>query len=111
MSDHSSYCNIITDLSEETSTTDYENINDWNNGCELLHDNLEEKSGDELLIELYRERPFLYDKSNASFKDSLMKQNAWIEISKIMLQTNSNKFYLCNKLINYITNKIIISNG
>ncbi|KYN07874.1 hypothetical protein ALC62_01152, partial [Cyphomyrmex costatus] len=38
------------------------------------------------LLELYRERPFLYDKSNINFKDCLMKQNAWLEISKTMTQ-------------------------
>ncbi|XP_071652937.1 uncharacterized protein [Temnothorax longispinosus] len=54
---------------------------------------IEEKSGDELLIELYRERPFLYDKSNNNFKDSAMKQNAWSEISKIMIQTNCGDIY------------------
>lgn len=82
MSDHFNYCNIITDLPDEIST------NDWDDGCEPAYVNIEEKKGDELLIELYRERPFLYDKSNASFKDCLMKQNAWIEISKIMIQIN-----------------------
>lgn len=80
MSDHLNYCKM-TDLSNEIS------IDDWDDNCTLTH-NIDEKKGDELLIELYRERPFLYDKSNASFKDCLMKENAWIEISKIMIETN-----------------------
>lgn len=79
MSDHSNYCNIA-DSPDEISTDDYDN--------ELVYVNIEEKSGDELLIELYRERPFLYDKNNTNFKDCLMKQNAWVEISEIMTQTN-----------------------
>lgn len=82
MSDHINYCNSIADLSDEIST------DDCDNGCIPASVDIEEKSGDKLLIELYRERPFLYDKSNASFKDCLMKQNAWIEIFKIMTQTN-----------------------
>lgn len=82
MSDHLNYCNTMVDLSNEI------NIEDWNNNCEFASVNIEEKNGDELLIELYRERSFLYDKNNGNFKDSLMKQNAWIEISKIMTQTN-----------------------
>ncbi|KYN15065.1 hypothetical protein ALC57_12728 [Trachymyrmex cornetzi] len=73
MSDHLKYCNI-SDSSVEINTEDYTDIN------------IEEKKGDELLIELYRERTFLYDKSNINFKDCLMKQNAWLEISKIMTQ-------------------------
>lgn len=79
MSDHLHYCKINTDLL------------DWNDDCESTNINIEEKSGDELLIELYRKRPFLYDKSNANFKNCLMKQNAWIEISKIMTETNCGK--------------------
>jgi len=78
MSDHLNYCNIIADLPEIST----------DNNCEPACINIEEKSGDELLIELYRERPFLYDKSNVNFKDCIMKQNAWIEISKIMIQIN-----------------------
>lgn len=77
MSDHLNYCKMTADLSNEIS------IDDWNDNCKLAH-NIDEKKGDEFLIELYRECPFLYDKSNASFKDCLMKENAWIEISKIM---------------------------
>lgn len=83
MSDHLKYCNI-SDSSVEINTEDYTDIN------------IEEKKGDELLIELYRERTFLYDKSNINFKDCLMKQNAWLEISKIMTQicVVNIKFYL-----------------
>jgi len=84
MSDHLNYCNTIADLSDKIST-------DCDNGCESASIDIEEKSGDELLIELYRERPFLYDKNNTSFKDCLMKQNAWVEISKIMTQINGEK--------------------
>ncbi|XP_036147417.1 uncharacterized protein LOC105834577 [Monomorium pharaonis] len=81
MSDHFDYCKTIADVSDESS------IIDCDNDCDPTCITIKEKTGDELLIELYRERPFLYDKSNINFKDCIMKQNAWIEISKIMIQT------------------------
>lgn len=43
-----------------------------------------EKVGDEYLIELYKERRFLYDKSHRDFKDNVLKNNVWKEISSIM---------------------------
>ena len=43
ISDHLNYCNI-TDLSDEINT------DDWNDDCEPASVNIEEKSGDELLI-------------------------------------------------------------
>lgn len=82
-SDHINYCNINADIANKVS------IDDWDNDCDdPIHINIDEKKGDELLIELYRERPFLYDKSDTNFKNSLMKQSAWTEISKIMIETN-----------------------
>ncbi|XP_039310142.1 uncharacterized protein LOC105207291 isoform X2 [Solenopsis invicta] len=86
MSDHSQYCQIYND-SLETSTDDKQD------NCDPVFINVEEKQGDELLIELYRERVFLYDKSNANYKNFLMKENAWIEISKIMTETNCGDMY------------------
>lgn len=53
---------------------------------------LKKEIGDEFLIELYRERPFLYDKKNSNFKNILMKENAWKEISKIMIATNCGNY-------------------
>lgn len=49
---------------------------------------IEEKEGDDYLIELYRERKHLYDKNDNNFKDKQMKENAWMEISTIMQQRN-----------------------
>lgn len=45
---------------------------------------IEEKDGDAFLIDLYRERSFLYDKSHNDFKNKIIRDNAWNEISKIM---------------------------
>lgn len=68
---------------------------------------IEEKDGDALLIELYRERPFLYNKSHKNFKDKLIKDNAWNEISKIMQDRNYgelqmlffNQYFLIHSII------------
>lgn len=85
MSNPLNYCNIA-DLKQERTIDDM--IADLPDEISTDYDpkfiDIEVKNGDELLIELYKERPFLYDKSNISFKDLLMKQSAWIEISKIM---------------------------
>lgn len=56
---------------------------------------IEEKDSDALLIELYRERPFLYNKGHNDFKNKIIKDNAWNEISKIMRNKNYDKFYKC----------------
>lgn len=39
---------------------------------------IEEKEGDDFLIELYRERIYLYDKSHRDFKNKIIKENAWV---------------------------------
>lgn len=43
--------------------------------------------GDSLLIDLVRGYPHLYDKASPNFKDSIMKNNSWEEIAKIMTWT------------------------
>lgn len=48
--------------------------------------------GDSLLIDLVRECPHLYDKSLPSYKDSLMKENSWNEIAKVMTWSRKYKF-------------------
>lgn len=37
---------------------------------------VDEKVGDDYLIDLYRERRFLYDKQDKTLKDNAMKENA-----------------------------------
>lgn len=49
---------------------------------------IEEKVGDNYLIDPYRKRRFLYDKRDKNFKDNQMIDNAWLEISKIMIEKN-----------------------
>jgi len=58
---------------------------------EFLDDGLDEfnqnslnkytKYGDELLIDMVRIRPYLYDKNISNYKDTIMKENAWTEIA------------------------------
>ncbi|KYN06193.1 hypothetical protein ALC62_02866 [Cyphomyrmex costatus] len=43
-----------------------------------------QKYGDDLLIDLIRSRPFLYDKKMKEYRDIQMKENAWAEISSIL---------------------------
>lgn len=52
---------------------------------------IERKDGDAFLIELYRERPFLYNKEHRDFKNKIIKDNAWNEISTIMQNENYGK--------------------
>ena len=88
MSDHQNYCSNseFEDIvyQNDISSNESENIN-------------EEKSGDEFLIALYRERPFLYDKKNRDFKDLMMRENAWNKISKTMIETNCGNLYLLKR--------------
>lgn len=46
--------------------------------------NIIEKSGDELLIELVRSYPVIYDKTLKDHKNSMIVNNAWSEIGIIM---------------------------
>ena len=84
MSDHQDYCTMLTH--KNIDNQDIGNVFDDSENIII-----EEKSGDDFLIELFRERSFLYDKSNPNFKDTLMKHNAWNEISKTMIETNCGK--------------------
>lgn len=43
-----------------------------------------EKVGDELLIDMVRSRPYLYNKALADYRNTGMKENAWREIATVM---------------------------
>lgn len=88
MSDHQYYHNSFP--SEDSLET--KDIQDFSNDFGSVTD--EKKSGDEWLIELYKERPFLYDKKNPDFKNTSMKQKAWNEISKTMIAKNCGDYSL-----------------
>ncbi|XP_071641675.1 uncharacterized protein [Temnothorax longispinosus] len=63
-----------------------------------------EKVDDTYLVELYRERRFLYDKSHPDFKDNELKSNAWKEISSIMRDKNLGTFYTAEYCKRRLTN-------
>lgn len=70
---------------EYSDTINEETINETDTGNAIeTNIYISEKMGDDYLIELYRERRFLYDKRHRDFKDSELKNNAWKEISSIM---------------------------
>ncbi|XP_018338322.1 PREDICTED: uncharacterized protein LOC108746202 isoform X1 [Trachymyrmex septentrionalis] len=54
---------------------------------------IEGKESDDFLIQLYKERRYLYDKSHKDFQNKQIKENAWFEISTIMQQKNLGKRY------------------
>ncbi|XP_011637956.1 transcription factor Adf-1-like [Pogonomyrmex barbatus] len=54
---------------------------------EIMNVNNENSVGDSLLTDLVRGYPYVYNKSPPNFKDSLMKENSWEEIAKILLDT------------------------
>lgn len=58
-----------------------------NNEAALQNEEIDliSSSGDSLLIDLVRGYPHLYDKSSPNFKDSIMKENSWNEIGKIIM--------------------------
>ncbi|XP_071567132.1 uncharacterized protein [Temnothorax nylanderi] len=66
--------------------------------------NVLEKVDDNYLVELYRERRFLYDKSHPDFKDNELKSNAWEEISSIMRDKNLGNFYTAEYCKRRLTN-------
>ncbi|XP_050447991.1 transcription factor Adf-1-like [Cataglyphis hispanica] len=70
--DHDSY-HYASSYQDEDEDFDYGNKN--------------EMSGDALLISLVRDYPYLYNKELTDFKDSLKKQNAWVEIASVMDMT------------------------
>uniref|UniRef100_A0A1Y1L6N2 MADF domain-containing protein n=1 Tax=Photinus pyralis TaxID=7054 RepID=A0A1Y1L6N2_PHOPY len=64
--------------------------------CDIMEENLntqdlevptDGKERDELLIELIRTHPCVYNKALKEYKDSLMKENAWREIATILKNT------------------------
>lgn len=85
MSDHDNYCNYGNEINIGAEDV-VEGLNSENI--------VEERNGDEFLIELYRERPFLYDKKNQNFKNILIKENGWKEISKIMISINYGNYHI-----------------
>lgn len=88
MSNDPSYCNSPTN--ENSGDVEYAegSFDETENFVEVG------KYGEELLIELYKDRPCLYDQKDPNFKDISVKQSAWDEISKIMIESQCGNFAL-----------------
>lgn len=67
---------------ENTNQIDYDQI-----------DTRAERDCNELLIELVKNYPHLYDKKNCDFKDAVMKNNSWDEIGKVLNMAGIVLFY------------------
>ncbi|XP_066596989.1 uncharacterized protein [Prorops nasuta] len=83
--DHTDYCSYYYDDNDDPDEPIVSN--------DVVEHNNNVKDGDELLIDLYKERSFLYDKRNRNFKDIIMKTNAWTEISRIMTDMQKDGMY------------------
>lgn len=60
---------------------------------------------DVLLIDLMKGCPQLYDKSLKDYKDQLMKEKSWLEISKLMQLSDFFTAYIFNKyFISFLLN-------
>jgi len=78
--DHYNYC--ANNFPEETVILlDTQDTVVGNDGSEVS-DNI--KFGDELLIDLVRSRPYLYDKIANNYKNAQLKDNAWKEMAEIL---------------------------
>lgn len=82
--DHQYSSCIWNEESSDTMSEEIINETDTDRSATYINIHVPEKVGDDYLIELYRERRFLYDKKNRDFKDNDLKNNAWKEISLIM---------------------------
>jgi len=79
MSDHQ-YCNNMFNKIENDKKTTIDN-------------NIDFKDNDELLIDAVKAYPHLYNNQDRNFKDNLMKENSWREISLAMNLSGINKRY------------------
>jgi len=95
--DHMDYCHNIQ-MSENEGN---ENLNP----DELTLQDDEEKTFDDLLINIVKSYPHLYNTSCKDYRDVIKKENSWVEISKIL--NTSGKFYLL--IFNNITNELFNS--
>lgn len=77
--DHTYGSHNVFSLNDIVSETNISNKN--------VYENMASNEGDALLIDLVRGYPHLYDKTSPNFKDSLMKENSWEEIAKIMARS------------------------
>lgn len=75
MHDHDEYSMRFENEEEEVYLDDGLDISNENSINTYM------KHGDELLIDMVRSRPYLYNKMVQNYKDAEMKENAWTEIA------------------------------
>jgi len=93
MGDHNSYC------SENFSMRSYKSISGDNSKNYEGLDTTIIYENDVLLIDLIKGYPHLYDKSLKLYKDQLIKEKSWLEISEIM-QLSGKCFFFFSLIIN-----------
>lgn len=83
MGDRNSYC------SDSFLMRSYESITENSEGLDTMIN----YENDVLLIDLIKGYPHLYDKSLKNYKDQLMKEKSWLEVSEIM-QLSDKYFFI-----------------
>lgn len=66
---------------------------------------------EEDLIDKVRDKPNLYDKSNADYKNKLVNENTWAAIGKELRHTGKNVLIIniLNYVISYLENILLIN--
>jgi len=91
MRDHNNYCS-------DSFLRSYESIiEDSDKNCEEL-DTTVNNENDVLLIDLIKGYAHFYDKSSKDYKDQLIKEKSWFEISEIM-QLSGKYFFIIKYFI------------
>lgn len=88
--------NVNIRTMEHISTTE----NEENSECDV---NQNYKEGDELLIDLVKPYPHLWNKEDKDYKDLNKRDNSWEEIANIMQQPGKYLFFIKKNLL-YIRN-------
>lgn len=81
MFDHGDYATYFDDKENEEEECLDDGLDTF---AEDVSFNTHIKHGDELLIDMVRSRPYLYDKTVHNYKDTQIKENAWTEIATVL---------------------------
>ena len=86
--DHTDYCRNSINMSQNEENENYSEV--------MLQD--EDRNFDDLLINIVKEYPHLYDSSCKDYRDVIKKENSWIEISKILATLRKFYFLMFNNI-------------
>lgn len=92
--DHMDYCKNMN-MSENE-------VNENLNSVVTLQDD-EDGTFDDLLINIVKSYPHLYDTSSRDYRDVIKKENSWVEISKILDMPRKFYFLIVNNVNNELT--------